>query len=77
MLRMNVNLQNYMIRIYFFNHFQARSNFEYKHKFIQFVTIYHILKHGCLIMNYENMKELFDFLQVPKSLGHHWSDTSA
>ncbi len=53
---------------YVFCHFQARSNFEYETKCIQFVTIYHILKYGCPITNYESMKESFDFLQVPKSL---------
>lgn len=37
---------------YVFYHFQARSYSEYKHKFMQFVTIYHISKHGCPIIDY-------------------------
>ncbi len=42
---------------------------EKKHKFIQFVVIFWLLKLGWPLTNFENMKELFDILwRAPKHL---------
>ncbi len=43
---------------------------------MQFVTIYLLLKHGRPIIDHKSMKELYDFLQFPKSPQHHYNDTS-
>jgi hypothetical protein len=44
---------------------------------MQFVIVYHLLKHGCPIINYESNLGMFDFLRVLNNLQHHWSDKSA
>lgn len=37
---------------------------EKKRKFIQFITIFSLLKQGCSMTNFEMMKLLFEFLKV-------------
>lgn len=42
-----------------------------KQKFVQFVIIYHLLKHKWSIINYESLKSLFYFIQVLNNFHHH------
>lgn len=41
------------------------------------MTIHHLLKHGHLVIDYESMKKLFDFIQMFNIPQHHWNDTNA
>jgi hypothetical protein len=38
--------------------------FENKHKYVQFVSIFHLLSHGRSMMNYESYPISFQLLQV-------------
>jgi len=42
--------------------------------FIQFATLFHTLKHGRPMVEYEAHKELFDFLSFEKNSKIHWID---
>jgi hypothetical protein len=39
--------------------FQHDIPYEHKRKYVQFVTFYHILAHGCPMTNFEGFKILF------------------
>jgi hypothetical protein len=39
-----------------------------KQKFLQFVTILHLLQQGRPPMDYENMQQLFTFVKMPNNL---------
>ncbi len=43
-------------------------------KLIQFATLFHTLKHGKAIFEYEAHKELFDFLKLEENPQIHWID---
>jgi hypothetical protein len=47
-----------------------------KKKFVQFVAIFHLLKHGKPITNFEHMKGMFDFLNVHHTPRKHWTYSS-
>ncbi len=42
--------------------------------FIQFATLFHTLKHGQPMVEYEVHKELFDFLSFEENSKIHWID---
>jgi len=43
-------------------------------KNVQFVALWHLLKHGCSMIDFEKFKQLFQFLKVENYLPKHWSD---
>ncbi len=43
-------------------------------KLIQFATLFHPLKHGRPMLEYEAHKELFDFLNLEENPKMHWID---
>ncbi len=43
-------------------------------KLIQFATLFHHLKHGRPMLEYETHKELFDFLNLEENPKMHWID---
>jgi hypothetical protein len=43
-------------------------------KLVQFATMFHTLKHGMLMLEYEAQKDLFDFLNLEESLKMHWTN---
>ncbi len=49
---------------------------ENKIKFVQFVSIWHLLKHEKLVINLEQFRNLVDFLQVANTLNKHWTNFS-
>jgi hypothetical protein len=47
-----------------------------KRKYLQFVTMFHLLKHAMPMTNYERMDEqVFTFLKVEKVPKVHWNDS--
>jgi hypothetical protein len=46
-------------------------------KLIQFATLFHILKHGKPMFEYEAHKELFDFLYLEENLKIHWTNLAS
>jgi hypothetical protein len=47
-----------------------------KHKkLIKFATLFHALKHGSPMLEYEAHKELFDFLNLEENPKMHWIDS--
>jgi hypothetical protein len=46
-------------------------------KLVQFATLFHTLKHGMLMFEYEIHKDLFDFLNFEKSPKIHWTNKSS
>jgi len=40
-------------------------------KNVQFVTLWHLLKHGRLMTNFQEFKQLFQFLKVENYLQKH------
>jgi hypothetical protein len=47
--------------------------FEHKHKYVQFVTLYHILAHDHPMIDFEGFKVLFQMLKVKNVGRKHWS----
>jgi hypothetical protein len=45
---------------------------ERKKKYIQFVAIWHLLKQGCPMKDFERLKGLFKFLKVENCPCKHW-----
>jgi hypothetical protein len=43
---------------------------------MQFVAIFHVLTHGCPMIDYEDLKDLFQLFKVKSVSRKHWSDTS-
>jgi len=43
-------------------------------KISQMKSIFHILLHGCLMLKYESLYELFKSINVPNNPSMHWSD---
>ncbi len=43
-------------------------------KYILLVTIFHLLKHERLMIEFESMQGLFEILKVDKMPYKHWSD---
>ncbi len=56
--------------------FQIDVPFDRKWKYVQFVTIYHILAHGWPMTNYEGFQALFQMLKVKNVSKKHCSDMS-
>ncbi len=50
---------------------------EKKKKIVQFVPIFHLLKHGKPMTNFEHMGGLFDFLNVHHMPGKHWTNLAS
>jgi hypothetical protein len=49
-----------------------------KHKkLIQFATLFHTLKHGQLMLEYEAPNKLFDFLSFEENPKMHWTDLAS
>jgi hypothetical protein len=46
-------------------------------KLVQFVTLFHTLKHGRPMLEYEAHKDLFDFLNFEENPKMHWTNSSA
>jgi hypothetical protein len=46
-----------------------------KKKIVQFVAIFHLLKHGKPMTNFESMGDLFDFLRVHHMPKEHWTNS--
>jgi hypothetical protein len=44
-----------------------------KRKYLEFVILFHFLKQGGPLIDYECMQELFVFLKVEKMLKMHWT----
>jgi hypothetical protein len=44
-------------------------------KIIQLKSMFHILSHGCLMLEYETMYDLFASLKVPNNPCMHWSNS--
>jgi hypothetical protein len=59
------------------DHVNAGLHIEKKWKFLQFVTIFHLLQKGHPLMDYENMRQLFAFFKVPNNRQHHWNNSNA
>jgi len=53
-----------------------RMKSERSRKQIQFVLIFHLLAHGCLMLEYKACQSLFMFLRVPRLSKLHWSDNA-
>jgi len=49
---------------------------EHKQKYMQFVAIFHLLTHGCPMIDYKYLKALFQLLKVKSVFEKHWFDTS-
>jgi hypothetical protein len=49
---------------------------ERKNKYLQFVSIFHLLQQGKPMTNFEACKYLFQFLKVENCPRKHWSDTT-
>jgi hypothetical protein len=45
-------------------------------KVVQFATMLHLLQQECHVLEYEALKPLFQFLQVPKNSKKHWNELS-
>jgi len=45
-------------------------------KLIQFATLFHTLKHGRPLLEYEAHKDFFDFLNFEANPKMHWIDTT-
>lgn len=45
-------------------------------KVVQFATMLHLLQQECHVLEYESLKPLFQFLQVPKNSKKHWNELS-
>jgi hypothetical protein len=43
-------------------------------KVVQFAIMLHLLQQGCPMLEYEVLKPLFQFLQVPKNSKKYWSE---
>jgi hypothetical protein len=43
-------------------------------KLIQFATLFHTLKHGKPILDYESPKKTFQFLNLEENLKIHWKN---
>jgi len=54
--------------------FQCDIPLEHKRKYVQFVTLYHILAHGRLMTNFERFKVLFQMFKMKNVGRKHWSD---
>jgi hypothetical protein len=50
---------------------------EKNRKLVQFPTLFHTLKHGMLMLEYETHKDLFDFLNLEKNPKMHWTNNSS
>jgi hypothetical protein len=44
--------------------------------FVQFVAIFHLLKHGRPMTNFEHMKTMFHFLKVHHTPRKHWTNST-
>jgi hypothetical protein len=45
--------------------------FEHRKKYVQFLSIYHLLNHDCPMTNYEDMPSLFHMLKVKSVFQKH------
>ncbi len=50
---------------------------ERKKKYLQFVSIFHLLQQGKPMTNFEACKNLFQFLKVENYPWKHWLDTTS
>ncbi len=48
-----------------------------KNKYLQFVSIFHLLQQGKPMTNFEACKNLFEFLKVENCSWKHWSNTTS
>jgi hypothetical protein len=55
--------------------FKKHNTAEKKNK-VQFVTLFHLLKLGKPIINFESMHGFLQFLKVKNTTNKHWMDTS-
>jgi hypothetical protein len=49
---------------------------ECKRKVMQFVTVFHLLRQGQPMIDFEGCKYLFDFLEVPNNPRKQWTYTT-
>jgi hypothetical protein len=49
---------------------------EKRRKLVQFVTLFHTLKHGKPLLEYEAHENLFDFLNLEENPKMHWTYNS-
>jgi hypothetical protein len=56
--------------------FQKHNKVEKKNKNVRFVTIFHLLKLGRPIINFESMHGFLQFLKVENTPDKHWMDTN-
>jgi hypothetical protein len=50
--------------------------FEHRQKYVQFVVIFHLFTHGRPMIDYKDLKDLFQLFKVKSVSRKHWSDTS-
>jgi hypothetical protein len=43
-------------------------------KVVQFFTMFHLLQQGCPMLEYESLRLLFEFLEMPKNNKKHYND---